>query len=205
MAAIGVGVGLLVMVTLLPALLVICGRWVFWPARPAEGSPEPTASGVWARVGSRIAHRPRAVWVTTTVILGIACFAVVQLDATGLSNKDQYIKTVESVTGEQVLSRHFPAGASDPALIVANAGQAAAVADAAAQVSGVAQVADPIVANGVAFIRATLADAPDSGAAYDTIDALRAVEHQVPGADAQVGGTTAINLDVQGRPGTTRR
>ena len=31
------------MVTLLPALLVICGRWVFWPKRPAFGSAEPTA------------------------------------------------------------------------------------------------------------------------------------------------------------------
>ncbi len=34
-AAIGVGVTFLVMVTLLPALLVIFGRWIFWPKRPA--------------------------------------------------------------------------------------------------------------------------------------------------------------------------
>ena len=32
--AIGVGVALLAMITLLPALLVITGRWVFWPAKP---------------------------------------------------------------------------------------------------------------------------------------------------------------------------
>ena len=32
--AIGVGVALLSMMTLLPALLVITGRWVFWPAKP---------------------------------------------------------------------------------------------------------------------------------------------------------------------------
>ncbi len=55
--AIGVGVTFLVMVTLLPALLVICGRWIFWPKRPAFGSPEPTASGLWAKVGRRIAVR----------------------------------------------------------------------------------------------------------------------------------------------------
>ena len=30
-AAIGIAVAFVVMVTLLPALLVICGRWVFWP------------------------------------------------------------------------------------------------------------------------------------------------------------------------------
>src|ERR1700722_7416756 len=32
--AIGVVVALVAMLTLLPALLVICGRWVFWPVRP---------------------------------------------------------------------------------------------------------------------------------------------------------------------------
>ncbi len=41
--AIGVAVTFLVMVTLLPALLVIVGRWIFWPRRPDFGSPEPTA------------------------------------------------------------------------------------------------------------------------------------------------------------------
>src|SRR6185312_15125541 len=52
--AIGVAVTLLVMITLLPALLVIFGRWFFWPKRPAFGSAEPTQSGLWARVGQRI-------------------------------------------------------------------------------------------------------------------------------------------------------
>jgi RND superfamily putative drug exporter len=49
-AAIGIGVGLLAMITLLPALLVICGRWAFWPVRPRPDSAEPAASGIWARV-----------------------------------------------------------------------------------------------------------------------------------------------------------
>ena len=62
-AAIGVGVTLLVMVTLLPALLVICGRWMFWPKRPTFGSPSRRQTGLWARVGRRIAVRPRKVWV----------------------------------------------------------------------------------------------------------------------------------------------
>ena len=32
-----IAVGLLAMITLLPALLVIFGRWVFWPRRPTVG------------------------------------------------------------------------------------------------------------------------------------------------------------------------
>ena len=62
-AAIGIGVGLLVMITLLPALLVIFGRWIFWPRRPAYDTVEPSSAGFWARVGARIAPRPRLVWV----------------------------------------------------------------------------------------------------------------------------------------------
>src|SRR4029453_17701864 len=53
--AIGIAVGLLAMLTLLPALLVIFGRWVFWPRRPTLGSAEPTERGLWARIGQRMA------------------------------------------------------------------------------------------------------------------------------------------------------
>ena len=63
--AIGVGVTFLVMVTLLPALLVIFGRWIFWPMRPTYRSAEPTQSGIWAKVGRLISIRPRAVWAIT--------------------------------------------------------------------------------------------------------------------------------------------
>jgi len=38
--AIGIAVGLTAMVTLLPALLVVFGRWIFWPVRPGLGTGE---------------------------------------------------------------------------------------------------------------------------------------------------------------------
>src|SRR6266545_4131482 len=68
--AIGIAVGLCAMITLLPALLVIFGRWMFWPLRPTLGSAEPTEHGLWARIGRRMARRPRLVWVVTAVVLG---------------------------------------------------------------------------------------------------------------------------------------
>ena len=54
--AIGVAVALLAMMTLLPALLVITGRWVFWPDRPRYGSAEPTSRGIWARTAAASPH-----------------------------------------------------------------------------------------------------------------------------------------------------
>jgi RND superfamily putative drug exporter len=59
-AAIGIGVGLIAMVTLLPALLVVFGRWIFWPVRLSRGSAEPTIRGIWSRVGGAIVNGTRA-------------------------------------------------------------------------------------------------------------------------------------------------
>jgi RND superfamily putative drug exporter len=67
--AIGVVVALAPMTTLLPALLVITGRWVFWPVSARYDSAEPASRGVWSATGSGIAWRPRLVWIATVVVL----------------------------------------------------------------------------------------------------------------------------------------
>jgi len=194
-AAIGVAVGLLVMLTLLPALLVVCGRWIFWPVRPSYGSVDHTREGVWARIGQRIARAPRRTWVVTSVLLAIASLGLLQLNATGLQNKDSFYSTPESVVGEEVLARHFPAGAGSPVMVLANASQATAVAAALESVKGVSSVAEPVTRGQRSLINATLADAPDSDAAADTVDRVRDTIADVPGADAIAGGDTATRTD----------
>jgi len=195
--AIGVAVALAAMLTLLPALLVVAGRWIFWPVRPAVGSAEPTATGLWSRVGRAIAVRPRLTWVATTVLLGIMALGITGLNATGLSNAESFRGTPESVAGEQVLARHFPAGAGQPVVVVGNAGSGERLAAAFRDVPGITGVTGPRAASGHAWLEGTLTAAPDSPAASTTIDQARAALHAVPGADAKVGGGTAINLDVQ--------
>ena len=73
--AVAIVVTVLVMVTLLPALLVIFGRWMFWPFVPHFGSEEPTASGIWAKVGNAHLRRPRMVWIGTAIALGVIAWA----------------------------------------------------------------------------------------------------------------------------------
>jgi RND superfamily putative drug exporter len=118
--AIGVVVALVAMMTLLPALLVICGRWLFWPVKPAYGTEEPTTKGFWARVGRRIAIQPRAVWVVTAVILGAMAVGLTGLKAGGLTTAQGFRHTPDSVTGQTVIDRHFPAGAGQPVVVVGN-------------------------------------------------------------------------------------
>jgi putative drug exporter of the RND superfamily len=195
-SALGIAVGLLAMLTLLPALLVICGRWVFWPVRPRFGSPEPTERGVWARIGKRVARRPRAVWIGTVLILGAMAVGMFDLHAGPLSNKDAMLGHPDSVAGEQVLAAHFDAGSGQPVTVIGSAGAAAAIQAAVAGTPGVASAADPVVANGYSMVNGTLKDAPDSKAAQDTVDRVRTAVHAVS-PDAKVGGYTAIVLDTQ--------
>ena len=195
--AIGVAVGMLAMITLLPALLVIFPRGVFWPYRPAYGSPEPTTRGLWARVGWAIAPRPRLVWVTTAVVLGVLALGLTGLKASGLTSAQSFRGHPDSVIGEAVLAAHFPAGAGQPVIVIGNQNAAAALRAAFAATPGIAGVTPPAARAGHAYLQGTLTSPPDSAAAYATIDRVRAAVHAVPGADAKVGGNTAINLDVQ--------
>jgi RND superfamily putative drug exporter len=196
-AAIGIGVGLLVMITLLPALLTIFGRWIFWPRRPLFDTVEPSASGFWARVGSRIAPRPRMVWVVTTLVLAVCSLGFLQLNAHGLSTADSYTKDFDSVTGQQVLIDHGLADTSTPVQIVTNADQAAAVSQAVQGIDGLGTPAPPFVKGDVALVSVPLTDDPTSKAAFATVDEVRTAVHAVPGADALVGGGSAISADIE--------
>ncbi len=193
--AIGIGVGMLAMLTLLPALLVIAGRKVFWPMTPHFGSADHTADGIWARLGTRIAARPRTVWLGTCVVLGALALGLVQLDAKGLSYEDSFVNKPESITGQETYARHFDAGGGQPVVVISTADAAGPVADAMASVDGIAEVSDPVVKGGLALIDGTLSVGADSEAAQDIVGQVRDTVHGVPGADARVGGDSAILTD----------
>ncbi|MBL7259179.1 MMPL family transporter [Paractinoplanes lichenicola] len=195
-AAIGIAVGLGAMVSLLPALLVICGRWLFWPVRPRYGTAEPTATGFWSRLGGRVSRRPRTVWIGTAVVLGAMALGLLQSNAVGLTSAEQFTTEQPSTVAEQALARHFPAGGGQPVTVIANAATADQVSRALGQVPGISEVADPVVKDGLAMIDGTLTAAPDSQAAQQTVADARAALHPIPGADAKVGGYTAVVVDI---------
>ncbi|MFJ9868039.1 MMPL family transporter [Streptomyces sp. NPDC101165] len=195
--AVGVLVGLLAMVTLLPALLVVCGRWVFWPVRPSYGSAGATGEGIWTRVGTAVSGRPRIVWIGTALVLGAMATGLFGLRADGLSNTDQFTGRPQTAVGEEIQSRHFPAGSGDPVYVVARAASAQRVRDALSGVPGVADVSAPRVVAGEAILLGELEDDPSSTAALRTVERARTAVHRIEGADAQVGGNTAVILDTR--------
>ena len=196
-AAIGIAVGLLAMLTLLPAMLVICGRWLFWPVRPAYGSADHTETGLWARIGRRIARRPRIVWVVTSLVLVGLALGITALKTDGIANKDAFIGKTDAVAGQQAIGRHFDAGTGQPVVVIAKSAHATEVATALRGTTGITRVTQPVEKAGYAYLEATLADRPDSSAAEATVDRARASVHNVVGADATVGGGTAVILDTK--------
>ncbi|WP_405850356.1 MMPL family transporter [Streptomyces niveus] len=195
--AVGILVGLLAMVTLMPALLVICGRWIFWPVRPAYGSTGPAKDGIWTRVGTAVSARPRVVWIGTALVLGVMAIGAFGLKADGLSNKDQFTDKPRMAVGEEIKNRHFPAGSGDPVLVVTKADAAAQVSAALSGVPGITAVAPPVVKGDEAMILGELADSPTGTTAMATVEKARTEVHGIDGADAQVGGNTAIMLDTR--------
>ncbi|GGV24073.1 MMPL family transporter [Streptomyces spectabilis] len=201
-AAIGVGVALLVMLSLFPALLVICGRWLFWPKIPRHGTADPAEKGVWARMGRRIARRPRVTWVVTAMALAALALGLTQLRAAGVSNEDAFLDKPDSVTGQEVSADYFPAGSGDPLVVVADKAKAEDVGRVVSGTRGVdpATVAVPPGTkpehDGKVLYEATLTDPSDSEAAKDTVERVRDAVHDVPDADAKIGGGTATLLDM---------
>ncbi len=202
-AAAGILTALAAMTTLLPALLVICGRWLFWPLIPRYDAkylrPEAydAEHGIWSRVAAFVSRRPRALWAATMLGLVVLSLGLGSLKADGLTEAGMFTGRPDSVKGMEAVARHYPAGSGSPAVVIGSASASDEIAAAVRGTPGVAEVGPPATADGLVKYEATLKDPADSAAARTTVDRLRDAVHDVPSADAKVGGTTATNLDIE--------
>ncbi|MCQ0005789.1 MMPL family transporter [Actinomadura madurae] len=202
-AAAGVITALAAMTTLLPALLVIFGRWLFWPLIPRYDEkylqPESYEAehGVWNRVAGLVGRRPRVIWAASMLGLIVLTLGLTSLKADGISDAGQFTGKPDSVKGSEVVARHYPAGSGAPAVVIGKAAASEQLAQTVRGTAGIAEVSPPVTANGLVKYEATLKDAADSEAARGTIDRLRTAAHGVPSADAKVGGMTATQLDIK--------
>jgi putative drug exporter of the RND superfamily len=192
--AAGIFSALLAMVTLLPALLVIFGRRLFWPFVPEFGTEQKDGTRVWSSIGRVIAGRPRPVWVGATLLLVIMSAGVLGVD-THLGQEDQFRDEPESIVGQRILAESFPAGASAPATVIARSEADGEVELAIAGTSGVASVERTGESNGLSAWSVTLEAEPGSQDAMNLIEDLRDRVHAVPDAGALVGGPDAMDLD----------
>ncbi|PZS03996.1 MAG: hypothetical protein DLM56_07805, partial [Pseudonocardiales bacterium] len=195
--AVGVGCALLVMTTLLPALLVVCGRWVFWPFRPHAGAVPRDERGVWPRIASGVGRRHRVLAGASIVLLAVLALGLIVMK-NGVPADKAFRTKLDAFTGQQLLAEHYPAGQSDPAVVTTTTAAERTVLETVRETPGVASVLPVRRHGGTTQIQAVLtSDATDGTPAARTIQRLRLAVHSVPNAHALVGGTTAVTMDVR--------
>jgi RND superfamily putative drug exporter len=191
--AVGIVAALLAQATFLPALLLVVGRAAFWPRIPRAGAAGREESRVWSYVGNRVARRPGATALVFIVALGAACAGLASLH---IDNKptDNVKGNAGSVVGERLLTAHFPAGESNPLVLLVPPGQAGAAAAAAHATPGVSSVVPDAPVQGYDRYSVTLSVDPFGAAGTSAIVNLRQrLAQDAPGALA--GGNPAIAYD----------
>jgi putative drug exporter of the RND superfamily len=184
---------LLAQTTFLPALLLVFGRAAFWPRAPRHGTAGRDESRIWSGIGTRVARRPVPVALAAVVLLGAACVSLAALH-TDNSPASSVKGHPGSVTGQQMLAAHYPAGAFSPLDLLTPPAEAAGAAAAARATPGVASVAPSTPAGSHARYTITLSVDPYRPRGGTVIAGLRdRLARDAPGS--LVGGGPAIQYD----------
>lgn len=140
--AIGLAVGLVASLTLLPALMAVLGRKAFWPSGHSVAYKEPRThasgalpelpkltpeqqhpavrarEGIWQKVGVRVLQRPVIALVGMLVFLAVgAALGLPQLKTTA-NPATEILKETDSKRGFEILAESFPPGAVAPATVL---------------------------------------------------------------------------------------
>ncbi|MHB8317779.1 MAG: MMPL family transporter [Acidimicrobiales bacterium] len=113
--AVGIGVMLVAGLTLLPALLAVLGRAVFWPSKTA---PRERREGLWGRVAGRLVQRPAlSLSVGVLVFAALAAF-VVGFKPGGFGGEQTAPSGSRAAEGNSALTAHFPQASENPTNII---------------------------------------------------------------------------------------
>ncbi len=214
--ALSIGFVAIASATLLPALMVACGRRAFWPLIPRAGV-RATGSSIWSRIGQRVADRPIAIAISTTALLILIAGAGITQINTNLKLIDSFRESPDSVLGQKLVKQSFARNGNEPLLLVANTRHiddvrqvlaTTPLVHVAIKIGESNPGAHPDCApnpdapgkctdrNGKTEFAVKLNSDPDSKAGHGDIRALRSEVHKVAGADALIGSGAATRMDL---------
>jgi RND superfamily putative drug exporter len=202
--AIAVGVMFITAMTLVPAIVSLLGRVVFWPSKSWKREPK---GALWARLGRGVGRRPVVAALSSGLVL-------VALAAMALGLKADYDfqagapQNTESAKALKDLRAALPAGLTSPTEVYLEGGngkldqsalrqyqQVLSRADGVGQVSPAQLNPDGTVAKYTVILKLN----PNSNDAISLVKGpFRDTAHQnaPPGTKALVGGTTAAFADI---------
>jgi len=198
-SAVGLLIALAAVLLVLPPVLAVCGRRVFWPFVPRPGQNKKVGR-VWGAVAQKVVHRPVPAFVAGIALLAVMATGLIGTTV-GLTQVEKFRVASESATGLTTFGEHFPAGEAQPMFIVTNSDQADAVSAAVEKVPDVVRVhavgTTTVDGTELTKLMVTGNPAPGTEASLNLVTNLRDAVHLVPGADALVGGAVATDVDAR--------
>lgn len=194
LAACGLVVAAVSALVILPPLLALCGRRLFWPFVPRPEDTATADSGAWQRIGEWVNRRPAL--VATAATAGLAVLATGLLGTRiGLSQTDQFRVHADSVSGYDIVAAHFPAGLVNPTLVIAPT--VSQMPQAISATRGVVSATESgLSSSGLSKWSVVIDAPPSSERAFNIIAALRQTTKSAS-PSALVGGADAQALDVR--------
>ncbi|MFF9043010.1 MMPL family transporter [Streptomyces parvulus] len=191
LGTVGVLCALAAMLTLLPALLVLLGRRVFWPLVPRLGSTPKARRSLFTAMGGSAERRPRTVLVGGAVLLGALALGAFALPGP-LKQEDSFTSRPDAIAAMETLAAAYPEHGTQPITVIAPTDGAAAALAEVRDTRGVASAEAGRSGGGWTELTVLASAPPQSAAETATIESLR---DRLDGS--HVGGPSAQQLDLE--------
>ena len=112
--AIGIALMLLAALTLLPALLGVFGRAVFWPREPTG----PAAEGLWVRLAESVVRHPVPTLIAGVVALGALAAVATGYQSSGFGGTTTGPSGSDSAKGTSALEAHYSQAVANPTIVL---------------------------------------------------------------------------------------
>ncbi|MDT9701584.1 MMPL family transporter [Streptomyces sp. P17] len=188
---VGVLCALLAMLTLLPVVLVLLGRRVFWPLIPCYGSTRKARRSLFAAMGSSAGRRPRTVLVGGALLLGALALGTLNLPG-AIKQEDSFTTKPDAVVAMQTLNQAYPERSTQPVTVITPADRAETTLADIRGTQGVDSAEQGRSGGGWAEISVVAKDAPQSAGESAVIEDLR---DRLDGS--YVGGPSAEQIDLK--------
>ncbi|NEB16698.1 MMPL family transporter [Streptomyces coelicoflavus] len=191
LGTVGVLCALAAMLTLLPALLVLLGRRVFWPLVPRYGSTPKARRSLFAAMGSSAERRPRTVLVGGAVLLGALALGTFALPGS-IKQEDSFTTRPDAIAAMETLADAFPESGTQPITVISPTDRADAALAEIRATDGVESAEAGRSGGGWTELTVLASNPPQSAAETATIEELR---DTLDGS--YVGGPSAQQIDLE--------
>ncbi|MFI7391818.1 MMPL family transporter [Streptomyces tendae] len=191
LGTVGVLCALAAMLTLLPALLVLLGRRVFWPLVPRYGSTPKARRSLFTAMGGSAERRPRTVLVGGAVLLGALALGTFALPG-NLKQEDSFTTRPDAIAAMETLADAYPESGTQPISVISPTGRAEAALTEIRATKGVESAEAGRSGGGWTELTVLATAPPQSAAETATIEALR---DKLDGS--YVGGPSAQQIDLE--------